>query len=234
MEDMERLDKILSSSGVCTRREVRDLVRKRRLLVDGEEPSSPDMKIEPDAEILLDGERIETRHRVVAVMNKPAGYVTSTDDPRDRTVMQLLPPRLLRLGLYPVGRLDKDTTGVLLFTNDGPLAHRLISPKRNVEKEYLVTHTGTVNEEIIEEFRNGLVLGDGTVCRSALLRKLDENRSLLTITEGKYHQVKRMMGVKGLSVTALERVRECSITLSGLERGEVRELTEAEIEGLTD
>ncbi len=231
---MERLDKILSSSGLCTRREARVLVREKRITVNGKEASSPDMKINEEDNILLDGEKIERMHSVTAVMNKSEGFVTSTDDPGSRTVMELLPERFRRLGLYPVGRLDKDTTGLLLFTNDGDLAHRLISPRRNVEKEYLVTHTGTVTDEIIEEFRRGLVLKDGTVCRSAELKRVADNQSLLTITEGKYHQVKRMMGSKGLAVTALERVREGKLTLSGLGRGEVRELTEEEIESLTD
>ena len=231
---MERLDKILSESGICTRREARDLVRKKRIRVNGKEASSFDMKVSEEDTILLDGEEIELLHSVTAVMNKPEGFVTSTDDPGSRTVMELLPERLRRLGLYPVGRLDKDTTGLLLFTNDGALAHRLISPKRNVEKEYLVTHTGTVTDEIIAEFRKGLVLADGTVLRSAELKRVSPSQSLLTITEGKYHQVKRMMGSKGLSVTALERVREGKLTLSGLERGEVRELTTEETESLTD
>lgn len=231
---MERLDKILSESGICTRREARDLVRKKRIRVNGKEASSFDMKVSEEDTILLDGEEIELHHSVTAVMNKPEGFVTSTDDPGSRTVMELLPERLRRLGLYPVGRLDKDTTGLLLFTNDGPLAHRLISPKRNVEKEYLVTHTGTVTDEIIGEFRKGLVLADGTVLKSAELKRVSPSQSLLTITEGKYHQVKRMMGSKGLCVTALERVREGKLTLSGLERGEVRELTPEELESLTD
>lgn len=231
---MERLDKILSASGVCTRREARDLVRKKRITINGKEASLADMKVSEDDVILLDGERVETFHSVTAVMNKPAGFVTSTDDSGCRTVMELLPERLRRLSLFPVGRLDKDTTGLLVFTNDGSLAHSLISPKRNVEKEYLVTHRGTVTDEIIKEFLAGLVLADGTVCRSAALKRVTDNQSLLTITEGKYHQVKRMMGSKGLHVTALERVREGGVTIPDLKRGEVRELTPDEIRSLLD
>lgn len=229
---MERLDKVLSSSGVSTRREVRELVRRKRVSVNGVEALSPDMKVTPSDIITVDSIPVERMHSVTALMNKPSGYVTSTSDPVSKTVMELLPERFIRLGLKPVGRLDKDTTGLLIFTNDGALSHHLISPKREVEKEYLVTHTGTITDEIIAAFRDGLVLPDGTKCRSALLKREGEHQSLLVIREGKYHQVKRMMGAVGLSVTALERVREASITLSGLGRGETRELTPDEIESL--
>lgn len=231
---MERLDKILSQSGVCTRREVRELVRKKRVCVNGKEAVSADEKISSSDIITVDGGEVETLHSVTAVMNKSSGYVTSTSDPKSKTVMDLLPERYRRLGLYPVGRLDKDTTGLLIFTNDGALAHHLLSPKREVEKEYLVTHTGTLTDEIIEKFKEGLILPDGARCRSALLKRAGEHQSLIVITEGKYHQVKRMMGCVGLSVTALERVREGSITLSGLGRGETRELSEDEIKSLLD
>lgn len=231
---MDRLDKVLSSCGVSTRREVRDLVRKKRVSVNGREAEAADMKVAPSDKITVDGILVERMHPVTAVMNKISSYVTSTSDPESRTVMELLPERFVRLGLKPVGRLDKDTTGLLIFTNDGALAHHLISPKREVEKEYLVTHTGTLTDDIIAAFRDGLVLPDGTKCRSALLKREGEHQSLLVIREGKYHQVKRMMGSVGLSVTALERVREGAITLSGLGRGETRELTEDEIKSLLD
>ncbi len=229
---MERLDKVLSSSGVSSRSGVRELVRKKRVVVNGKAAASADMKIAPADEILVDGLPLERLHAVTAVMNKPSGYVTSTSDPVSKTVMSLLPERFLRLGLKPVGRLDKDTTGLLIFTNDGVLAHHLTSPKRKVEKEYLVTHTGTLTDAIIAAFRDGIVLADGTRCRSAALKRAGEHQSLVVISEGKYHQVKRMMGSVGLSVTELERVREGKITLSGLGRGETRELTDAEIESL--
>lgn len=231
---MERLDKMLSQSGVCTRREAGELVRKKRVCVNGKEAVSADEKISSSDIITIDGEEVETLHFVTAVMNKSSGYVTSTSDPLSRTVMELLPERYRRLGLYPVGRLDKDTTGLLIFTNDGALSHHLLSPKREVEKEYLVTHTGTLTDDIIQKFKDGLILPDGTRCRSALLKRKGEHQSSIVITEGKYHQVKRMMGSVGLSVTALERVREGSLTLSGLGRGETRELTKDEIKSLLD
>jgi len=231
---MERLDKVLSSSGVSTRREVRELVRKKRISVNGKQADAADMKVAPSDIITIDGIEVERMHPVTAVMNKCSGYVTSTSDPESRTVMELLPERFTRLGLKPVGRLDKDTTGLLIFTNDGALSHHLTSPKRDVEKEYLVTHTGTLTDEIIAAFRDGIVLADGTKCRSALLKREGVHQSLLVIREGKYHQVKRMMGAVGLSVTALERVREGSVTLSALKRGETRELTTDEIKSLLD
>ena len=221
---MERLDRVLSSVSAATRSETKRLVREKRITVNGITALRPDDKIASDDTVAIDGEVIERLRPVLLMMNKPLGYVTSTDDPLSPTVMSLLPERYLRQGVFPVGRLDKDTSGLLLFTNDGELAHRLITPGRGIEKEYLVTHTGAVTDEIVEKFRRGIVLSDGTVCRSARLVRKKEGQSLMTITEGKYHQVRRMMASCGLSVTALKRVREGRVTLSDLEEGEAREV----------
>ncbi len=221
---MERLDRVLSAVSAATRSETKRLVREKRITVNGITALRADDKVAPGDRVAIDGEEIERLRPVLLMMNKPCGYVTSTDDPLSPTVMSLLPERYLRQGVFPVGRLDKDTSGLLLFTNDGSLAHRLITPGNEIEKEYLVTHTGTVTDEMIEAFRRGIVLSDGTVCRSACLVRKTDNQSLLTITEGKYHQVRRMMASCGLGVTALKRVREGSLTLCGLEEGEVREI----------
>lgn len=221
---MDRLDKVLSSSGISTRSETGRLVREKRITVNGSPVLFSDMKVREEDTIEIDGNAVERMHPVLIVMNKPSGYVTSTSDPLNPTVLSLLPMRYIKLGVKPVGRLDKDTTGVLLFTNDGALAHRLISPKRNVEKEYLVTHKGKVTREIIEAFKNGLTLPDGEKLKKALLIPIGDGKSRLIIKEGKYHQVKRMMALFGLDVTALERIREGGVELDGLERGEVREL----------
>lgn len=230
---MVRLDRFLSSNGEATRKETIKLVREHRITINGNLAIRSDDKIdEKKDEIKVDGRFIEPFHHVVIVMNKPAGYVTSTSDNRDKTVMELLPPRFIRLKVFPVGRLDKETEGLLLFTNDGELAHRLISPKKEIEKEYFVIHKGDYGNDVIEEFSQGLVLLDGTICKGAKLIRLEKGKSLLTIREGKYHQVRRMMGQKGLDVTYLERIREANITISGLERGEVRELSEDEIDSL--
>lgn len=221
---MERLDKVLSSLNISSRKETRVLVREKRIKINGIPAQSYCVKVGGDDEIEIDGKRIERMHPVLVVMNKPSGYVTSTSDPLSPTVMSLLPERYIRLGVKPVGRLDKDTTGVLLFTNDGALAHSLISPSRDVEKEYLVTHKGKVRDEIVTAFKNGITLPDGERLKEALLIPVGEGKSRLIIKEGKYHQVKRMMGLYGLEVIALERIREGSVELDGLKRGEVREL----------
>lgn len=221
---MDRLDKVLSKSGEATRKEAFFLARSGRVSVNGEVVKDSSKKIDADALIEIDGKRVETFQYKIILMNKPEGYVTSTKDGRNPTVMSLLPEKYIKLNLLPVGRLDKDTTGVLLFTNDGSLLHSLISPKREVEKEYLVTHSGVVKEDIIASFSLGITLSDGTKCKKATLIPVENGKSRLIITEGMYHQVKRMMGENGLEVTALERIREGEITLDGLERGRIREL----------
>lgn len=221
---MERLDRVLSLASAATRSETRRLVRERRITVNGVTALRADEKIDDDDIVSIDGIEVERMHTVLLMMNKPVGYVTSTSDPLSPTVMSLLPERYIRLGVFPVGRLDKDTSGLLLFTNDGTLSHRLTAPGKGIEKEYLVTHRGTVTDEIVERFRSGIVLADGTLCRSAELVEKGKGQCLLTISEGKYHQVRRMMASCGLDVTALRRVREGCITLSDLKEGDVMEL----------
>ncbi len=166
----------------------------------------------------------------MAMLNKPAGYITATEDPEDHTVMELLPAHLQ--GLKPVGRLDKQTEGLLLFTDDGALLHRLISPKKEVPKVYYARHEGTATEQDVKAFADGLTLRDGTICRSAVLEPLGVGESLITVCEGKYHQVRRMMASRGMPVIYLERRAEGPLTLGDLPRGEVRILTENEIQSL--
>ena len=166
------------------------------------------------------------------MMNKPAGFVTATEDPVERTVMELLPGELAHLDLKPVGRLDKATEGLLLFTNDGDLLHRLISPKKEVPKIYYAQHEGTAGAEDVEAFAAGVTLRDGLECLPAKLEPLGPGESLVTVCEGKYHQVRRMMASRGMTVTYLERRQEGALTLGDLPRGQVRELTEEEIRSL--
>lgn len=226
---MERLDKFFSSNGILGRKETRVYIREGKILVNGVKPSSWDMKVDSEVDVItLCGERVKSNKEIVIMMNKPKGYVTSTDDPISPTVMSLLPSTLVRKKVYPIGRLDKDTEGLLLFTNDGELSHRLISPKSNIEKEYYIEHSGTVTEEIIEEFKNGIMLKDGTTFLPSVLKPIEKGKSLLVIREGKYHQVRRMMAHFGLDVLYLKRVREASLELGDLERGEIRELGEEE------
>lgn len=227
---MERLDKFLCDSGAGTRSQVKLILRAGRVQVDGAPEKDGGRKIDPAKnEITLDGVRLAGKYRAVFMMNKPEGYVTATGDAREKTVMELLPAQLRHLELKPVGRLDKATEGLLLFTNDGELLHRLISPKKEVPKVYYARHEGTASPQDAGAFAAGLTLADGTVCRSAVLEPLGAGESMITVCEGKYHQVRRMMASRGLTVTYLERRREGGLSLDGLPRGGVRALTEEEI-----
>jgi 16S rRNA pseudouridine516 synthase len=163
------------------------------------------------------------------MLNKPMGYVTARSDENQKTVMELLPKEMQSWDLHPIGRLDKETEGLLLFTNDGDLLHRLISPKKGVQKVYYARHEGTAAQEDVEAFQNGLTLRDGTECLPAQLQPLGAGESLITVCEGKYHQVRRMMASRGLHVTYLERRQEGELTLGELPRGAVRELRDDEI-----
>ena len=230
---MERLDKYLCDSGIGTRSQVKGILKSGRVTVDGVPERDGSRKIDPQTQqVCCDGEALGGKRRVVLMLNKPQGFVTATEDKRDRTVMELLPKEYAHLELKPVGRLDKATEGLLLFTNDGELLHRLISPKKDVPKVYYARHQGTAGEEDIEAFRAGLTLRDGTVCLPAVLEPLGPGESRITVCEGKYHQVRRMMASRGLTVDYLERVQEGPLSLQDLPRGQVRELTEAEIAAL--
>ena len=230
---MERLDKFLCDSGAGTRSQVKMILKAGRVAVDGKVEKDNGKKIDPARQVItLDGEVLGGKRRAVVMLNKPAGYVTATEDPVERTVMELLPESMKHLDLKPVGRLDKATEGLLLFTNDGDLLHRLISPKKEVPKVYYAKHEGTADPEDVEAFRQGIALRDGTVCLPAKLEPLGPGESLITVCEGKYHQVRRMMASRNMTVTYLERRKEGSLTLGSLPRGKVRELTEAEIASL--
>ena len=227
---MERLDKYLCDSGVGTRSQVKPIIKAGRVTVDGAVACDPAMKLDPKKQtVCLDGEQLGGRRRVVAMLNKPAGYVTATEDKTEKTVMELLPSELLSQDVKPVGRLDKATEGLLLFTNDGDLLHRLISPGKEVPKVYYAQHEGQTTSEDVQAFRDGITLRDGTVCRSAALEGLGPGESLITVCEGKYHQVRRMMASRGMHVTYLERRGEGELILGDLPRGMTRELTAEEI-----
>ena len=227
---MERLDKFLSDSGVGTRSQVKAILKSGRVTVDGKPEKDNGRKVDPGVNrIALDGELLGGYRRIVVMLNKPAGFVTATEDPVERTVMELLPESMKYLDLKPVGRLDKATEGLLLFTNDGDLLHRLISPKKEVPKVYYARHEGTAGEEDVRSFAEGLTLRDGTCCLPAVLNPLGPGESLITVCEGKYHQVRRMMASRNMTVTYLERRKEGGLTLGDLPRGQIRELTQAEI-----
>ena len=230
---MERLDKFLCDSGAGTRSQVKLMIRGGRVTVDGKPEKDAARKIDPAVmEICLDGERLGGARRCVLMLNKPAGYVTATEDASEATVMELLPEQYRHMDLKPVGRLDKATEGLLLFTNDGDLIHRLISPKKEVSKVYYARHEGEATREDVDAFAAGLTLRDGTLCRSALLQPLGPGESMITVCEGKYHQVRRMMASRNMTVLYLERRWEGGLSLGDLPRGQIRELTEEEVCGL--
>ena len=209
-----RLDKLISASGLASRRETAVLVRLGRITVDGRPALSPDEKVDAAAsEIRLDGERICCAAHRYFVMNKPAGVLSATEDASQETVLDLLPPELRRIGLSPAGRLDKDTTGLLILTNDGELLHRIISPKKHVSKRYLAEVEQTPDAGAETAFEAGLTLGDGTICLPARLERRGGREVLVTVYEGKYHQVKRMLAAVGAPVKRLHRLSVGSLTL---------------------
>ena len=230
---MERLDKFLCDSGAGTRSQVKLMLKAGRVTVDGKVEKDNSRKIDPRTQtVTLDGEVLGGFRRVVVMLNKPAGFVTATEDKNDRPVMELLPPEYRHLDLKPVGRLDKATEGLLLFTNDGELLHRLISPKKEVPKVYYARHEGNASGEDVLAFAAGLILRDGLRCLPAKLEPLGPGESLVTVCEGKYHQVRRMMASRNMTVTYLERRQEGPLILGDLPRGAVRELTAEEIASL--
>lgn len=229
---MQRLDKYLAEAGLDSRRKLREMIRAGRVTVNGEPVSSPDIRIdELSAVVCVDGRRIDRgNRRIVLMLHKPSGCITAAVDDRHATVMQYLPPQYKKL--MPIGRLDMDTEGLLLFTNDGDLAHRLLAPKHRVEKTYYAEHEGTADETDVAAFRAGCILRDGTKCLPAILEPLGEGKSLVRVCEGKYHQVRRMMASRKKFVTYLRRIAEGGLELGDLPVGMSRELTEDEIAAL--
>lgn len=235
--EKQRLDKIIASTGKWSRREVKSLIRHGQVLVDGLPAAGPEEKADPEtAEIVVNGEWLTYQRYTWIMLNKPAGYLSATEDGRGETVLDLLPQELRRQGLFPVGRLDKDTEGLLLLTNEGGLAHDLLSPRHHVDKVYYVRVAGRLTEEDCRAFEAGMTLDDGLVCQSAALEILtagEESEAHVTLREGKFHQVKRMLAFRGKPVLYLERVKMGNLPLDpDLPRGEFRFLTEAEVEDL--
>ena len=227
---MERLDKFLCDSGAGTRSQVKVILKSGAVTVDGIPMKDGSVKIDPNKSVVcLRGQILGGKKRTVLMLHKPAGYVTATEDKNDPTVMDLIPAEYRHLELKPVGRLDKATEGLLLFTNDGDLLHRLISPKKEVPKVYYARHEGTATAEDVAAFREGLVLRDGLHCLPATLQPLGAGESLITVCEGKYHQVRRMMASREMTVLYLQRRQEGNLTLGDLPLGQVRLLTDEEI-----
>lgn len=227
----QRLDKIIASTGRWSRREVKDLVRQGRVTVDDVPARSAEEKADPEqAVIAVNGELLNWRRYTWVMLNKPAGYLSATEDGRGATVLDLLPQDLQRQGLFPVGRLDKDTEGLLLLTNDGELAHRLLSPKYHVEKRYFARVDGELSAADTEAFACGMTLGDGLECLPAGLEVLPDRVCIVTLREGKFHQVKRMLAARGAPVLYLKRLSMGPLTLDdSLAAGAYRLLRAEEI-----
>lgn len=231
---MERLDKLLASTGKWSRREVKALVRQGLVRVDGRLAASAEDKLDPAAAIVTVADETVALHRFTYVLlHKPAGVLTATEDRKQPTVLDLLPPELRRIGLAPVGRLDKDTEGLLLLTNDGELAHRLLSPKYHVEKRYFARVDGELSAADAEAFARGMTLGDGLECLPAGLELLPGHACIVTLREGKFHQVKRMLAARGAPVLYLKRLSMGPLTLDdSLAAGAYRLLRAEEISAL--
>lgn len=239
---MIRLDKYLTEAGFGTRTQVKELIRRGCVTIDGETAKKPEMKIaEETAKVCVGGKPCAYQKYRYYMLNKPAGVVSATEDARDKTVLSFLPGELTK-GLFPVGRLDKDTVGLLLLTNDGGLSHALLSPKKHVPKTYLVQTAKPVLEEAMIKLENGVDIGEKKPTLPAKAEYANEeyaneetgkNEIYLTISEGKYHQVKRMLQAVDNEVTALKRISMGSLVLDEtLAEGDFRELTKEEIEDL--
>lgn len=230
---MERIDKIIASQGKYSRSEVKKLVRDGRVTLDGKAVKSSDIKADPDKScIAIDGKSIGYKKHLYIMLNKPQGVVSATEDTDHKTVIDLVPKELKRDGLFPAGRLDGDTVGFVLITDDGDFAHRILSPKNHIMKTYHATLQRPVTQEDIDAFRNGIELKDGTLCLEAQVRPLegDEPMAEIKICEGKYHQVKRMFAALGNKVVFLRRVKMGKLSLDeSLGEGQCREITAEEL-----
>ncbi len=230
---MMRLDKMLSHTGYGSRKEAKELIRKGFVSVNGETILDDDFKVdEENDEVIIADNNISYDKFIYIMLNKPDGYVSATYDSHDPIVLDLIDGYEKRK-LFPVGRLDKDTVGLLLITNDGDLAHRMLSPKKHVIKRYYLKFDGILTDKKISRFEEGITLEDGYLCMPASYEKLSENEGILSIKEGKYHQVKRMLEALDCTVTYLKRISFGPIELDkDLEEGKYRFLTEEELKRL--
>ena len=229
-----RLDKLLADTGRWSRKEAKELIRQRRVTVNGDVAVSPEEKYEAQGlSLLVDGEDAGYAPFRYLMLHKPGGILSATEDRRQPTVLDLLPEELRRQELFPVGRLDKDTEGLLLLTNDGALAHRLLAPRSHVDKVYLVRVDGLLDEADVQAFAGGMVLGDGLRCMPAGLEPLKDGWGRVTLREGKFHQIKRMLAQRGKPVLYLKRLSMGPLELDpGLPPGSWRPLTPEEVRAL--
>ncbi len=223
-----RLDRFLANQLQISRNDAKEAIRRGQITVNGITVRDIGHAVLTETDSVLFGQRkVEYKKHLYVLLNKPAGVLSASNDKKRETVLDLLPPELHRDGMFPVGRLDKDTTGLLILTDDGDFAHKVISPKSGIPKRYLAELDGDITPEMAETFEKGVTLADGTVCRPAVLKIAGQHRAYLTLTEGKYHEVKRMFGVVGLGVNALHRESIGDLTLPvELAPGECVEMNE--------
>lgn len=228
---MERIDKVIASQTSYSRKDVKDLIRKKKIVVNDEVILKSDIKIDCNVDvILIDGKKLNVRRYVYLMLNKPKGYISATTDRSMETVLDLVPQEYLCRDLFPAGRLDKDTTGLMLITDDGDFAHEILSPKKHIKKMYNVMIDIPINDEMVIAFKNGINLKD-CKCKPAILEITGEYTGRVTLTEGRYHQIKRMFGCFGASVLELERIGMGNFLLpDDLLVGECREFTDYELD----
>ena len=227
---MQRLDKILSTQTNYSRKEIKELIRKKKITINENISLKSDIKIDEEKDtIMINGEKLIIKKYVYLILNKPVGYVSATDDKNDLTVLDLVPTKYKHRNLFPAGRLDKDTTGLMLITDDGTLAHNILSPKKHIKKTYEVTIDIPMTNEMAECFKDGVNLNDGE-CKEAKLEITGPNTGIVTLTEGRYHQIKRMFGCFKAKVIILNRIGMGNLFLPpDLNVGESRELTSDEL-----
>jgi len=227
---MERIDKIICSQTTYTRKGVKDLIRNKRVAVNDNIIVKSDIKINPELDnISIDGKNIEIKKYVYLILNKPKGYISATEDKTMQTVLDLAPIKYSHRNLFPAGRLDKDTTGLMIITDDGEFAHNILSPKKHISKTYKVTIDIPLSNEMVEVFKKGVMLNDGE-CKQAILEITGVYTAIVILTEGRYHQIKRMFGCFGAKVLELQRIKMGNFCLPNtLKEGECRELTELEL-----
>ncbi len=234
---MERLDKVIASQGKYSRSEVKKLIKQGLVAVNKAVVKASDLKVDPQKdEIYVDGEVLRYKKHIYIMLNKPQGVISASTDKTQKTVVDLVPPELFREGLFPAGRLDGDTVGFVLITDDGDFAHRILSPKNHITKTYHAVLQREITAGDIEGFKNGVELGDGTLCLEAQLSAIKAERPMaeIVICEGKYHQVKRMFAALGNKVLFLKRVKMGELSLDeSLEEGQCREITDEELRLIT-
>lgn len=227
---MERLDKVISSQTPYSRKDIKEMLRQKRIMVNGRIVSKPETKIDPNQEeITIDGKKLFVKEYVYLMLNKPKGYVSATEDKTSKTVLDLVPPEYQHRKLFPAGRLDKDTTGLMIITDDGNFAHNILSPKKHISKTYHVTIDIPLTKEMVAGFKTGVNLIDGR-CQASALKILDTYNAEVTLIEGRYHQIKRMFGCYKAKVVELERISMGSFKLpNSLPQGSIREFTKEEL-----